>query len=235
MKHLLALLLATSTLFSLAQDKYNVIIDLTKASNDKVPVEISVPTIENDEVEYHMAKIVPGTYSISDFGRFISEFKALDAEGKKLKTRKTSTNRWTIEDATKLAKITYWIDDSFDEFDGYGGNKLFEPGGMGIDVKNNVYVMNTFGFIGYIDGLKFNPYELTVKHDEAIYGATSLKRKASSADSDTFTAENFNFLADAPIMYCEPDTVSKNIAGANVLCVLEPLGAGAGPHRSVAS
>ncbi len=217
MKNLLAIvftaLLATAT----AQDKYQVTIDLTKTQNDRVPVEISFPEITSDQVEYHMAKIVPGTYSISDFGRFVMNFKALDENGEKLKVSRKSTNRWTIEDATKLKKITYWVEDSFDDFEGYGNNKLFEPGGMGIDTDKGIYVMNTFGFIGYIDGLKFRPYELTIKHDETVYGATSLKRTSSQRTSDIFVAENFNFLADAPIMYCEPDTVSRNIAGANIL------------------
>ncbi len=217
MKKLLALALLTLSLSLLAQEPYKVTIDLTDVRTDQVPVEILVPTIESDEVEYHMAKIVPGTYSISDFGRFVVEFRALDAEGNKMEVKRTSTNRWTIKNATKLARISYWMEDSFDEFDGYGDNKIFEPGGMGIDAANNVHVMNTFGFVGYIDGLKFNPYELTIKHKETVYGATSLKRVKSDATSDTFTAENFNFLADAPIMYSEPDTVTQNIAGAEIL------------------
>ncbi len=202
---------------SAAQQKYQVTIDLTKASEDKVPVEIIVPTIETETVEYHMAKIVPGTYSISDFGRFVDDFKALDAEGNELSFKNTSINKWVIEDAKKLSKITYWIEDSFDEFSGYGKNKLFEPGGMSIEADRNVFVMNTFGFVGYIDGLKFQPFELTIKHDENIFGATSLKKASSTSTSDTFEASNFNFLADAPIMYCEPDTITKNIAGADIL------------------
>ena len=44
-----------------------------------------------------------------------------------------------------------------------------------------------------------------------------MKRAASEKTSDTFTAENFNFLADAPIMYSVPDTVTKKIAGADIL------------------
>lgn len=217
MKNLLAIALLAITSISIAQESYKVQIDLTKTKNDKVPVEITVPTIENDEVEYHMAKIVPGTYSISDFGRFVVDFAAMDSAGNKLEVETTSTNRWTIKDATKLSKISYWIEDSYDEFDNYGDNKIFEPGGMGIDAERNVFVMNTFGFVGYIDGLKFNPYELTIKHDESTYGATSLKRSASEKTSDTFVAENFNFLADAPIMYSEPDTITKKIAGADIL------------------
>lgn len=217
MKKFLLITLSIIALNVFAQESYKVSIDLTQEQGDKVPVEIIVPSIESESVEYHLAKIVPGTYSISDFGRFVVDFKALDSAGNTLESKNVSTNRWVINNATQLSKITYWVEDSFDEFDNYGDNKIFEPGGMGIDAKNNVHVMNTFGFVGYIDGLKFNPYELSIKHGEEIYGATSLKRTSSTADTDVFTAENFNFLADAPIMYSVPDTVSKNIAGANVL------------------
>ncbi|MEQ9404592.1 MAG: peptidase M61 [Cyclobacteriaceae bacterium] len=217
MKKLLVVAILAISSISHAQESYKVQIDLTKAQDDKVPVEVMVPAITADQVEYHMAKIVPGTYSISDFGRFVDGFKALDADGNELETEKTSTNRWTVKNASKLKKITYWVEDSFDEFEGYGSNKIFEPGGTGIDADRNVYVMNTFGFVGYIDGLKFNPYEVSIKHDQTVYGATSLKRASSDKTSDTFTAENFNFLADAPIMYSEPDTISKQIAGANIL------------------
>ncbi|GAB4228775.1 MAG: peptidase M61 [Ekhidna sp.] len=217
MKNITGLFFVLVSFVTLSQEKYQAIIDLTKAANDKVPVEIWVPKIEQDEVEYHMPKIVPGTYSISDFGRFVSEFKALDADGKNLDVENTSTNKWVIKDAKNLAKITYWVDDTFDEFDGYGSNKVFEPGGTSIEADKNVYVINTFGFIGYVDGMKFFPFELTIQHDEAIKGATSLKKINETATADTYTAENYNFLADAPLMYAEPDIVSKEIAGANVV------------------
>lgn len=214
-KALLITFISCSFLVS-AQETYQVTIDLTKVEEDKVPVEIMVPGITEDEVEYHMPKVVPGTYSISDFGRFIVDFKAFDKEGNELKAKNQNTNKWIISGASSLHKITYWVEDSFDEFNGYGSNKLFEPGGMSIEADQNVFVMNTFGFVGYIDGLKFNPYELTINHPAEIKGATSLKKINESETSDTYSAENYNFLADAPLMYSEPDMVSKEIAGANV-------------------
>ncbi len=200
-----------------AQDKYQIYIDLTQAEEDRVPVEILVPEITEDMVEYHMPKIVPGTYSISDFGRFVVDFKAFDRDGNFLEVDNISTNKWKIKESNKLKKITYWIEDSFDEFKGYGDNKVFEPGGMSIEADRGVFVMNTFGFIGYVDGYKFKPFELTINHPEEIKGATSLVKIDESSTSDTFSAENYNFLADAPIMYCKPDIVNKEIAGANVL------------------
>lgn len=200
-----------------AQSKYIATIDLTKTKDDKVPVELMVPEIESDSVEYHMAKIVPGTYSISDFGRFVVDFKAVDANGDALEVKHVSTNRWTIQSAQRLHKITYWIEDSFDDFEGYGSNRLFEPGGMSIEAEKDVFVLNTFGFVGYIDGQKFLPYDLVIEHKKEIKGATSLKKIQSTETRDTYRAENFNFLADAPLLYCEPDITTKTIAGAEVL------------------
>lgn len=217
MKYIITSLLLVVGISLAGQDNYQITIDLTKTKEDKVPVEILLPAITEDEVEYHMPKIVPGTYSISDFGRFVVDFQALDSTGNSLEFENTSINKWVIKDATKLSKITYWIEDSFDDFDGYGANKLFEPGGMSIDGENNVYVLNTFGFVGYIDNYKFKPFELTINHDESIKGATSLEKVNETSTSDTYTAANYNFFADAPLMYCEPDIVSKEIAGANIL------------------
>ena len=201
---------------SFAQGTYKASIDLTMVDGDKVPVEILVPQISDEEIEYQMPKIVPGTYSISDFGRFLIDFKPLDIEGNTLEYKKISTNRWLIKGADKLHKITYWVEDSFDDFNGYGRNKLFEPGGMSIEEEKEVYVINTFGFVGYLENKKFNPFELTITHSEKIKGATSLKKINETPVSDTYSAINYNFLADAPLMYCRPDIVSKEIAGANI-------------------
>ncbi|MEQ9009494.1 MAG: hypothetical protein RLP12_16555, partial [Ekhidna sp.] len=146
MKKIFLFILLVSVSAAQAQDAYQISIDLRKAENDRLPVEILVPAINQDTVEYHMPKVVPGTYSISDFGRFVKDFKAMDEDGNLLEVANISTNRWAIKNATKLDKITYWIEDSFDDFEGYGSNRLFEPGGMSIEADKGVFVMNTFGF-----------------------------------------------------------------------------------------
>lgn len=198
-------------------DKYLVEIDLNATADDQVPVTIYPPASDSAFVEYHMAKVVPGTYDISDFGRFVMDFTAVNAEGDTLQVEKLSTNRWKIENGGKLHKITYLVHDSWDEFDGYGDNIIFEPGGTNIDSENQVYVMNTFGFVGYLKDQKFNPYEVKVHHHESIYGASALRKKEVTATEDMYFADDYNFLADGPIMYNEPDTISKKIANANIL------------------
>lgn len=221
-KGLVFLVVCLAAILGWAQQSYKVTIDLTKVTNDQVPVVIEVPAIASSVAEYHMAKVVPGTYSISDFGRFVTDFKALDAQGKALNVTVMGSgkNIYRIEEASRLRTISYHVHDTFDKAPGYDDNFIFEPGGTSIEKERDVFVLNTFGFVGYIDGMKFKPYELTVKHNETIYGATALIRKSATADTDVFLAGNFNYLADGPIMYCVPDTVSRNIAGANVMVSL---------------
>ncbi|MDH5609695.1 MAG: peptidase M61 [Cyclobacteriaceae bacterium] len=214
---------ATSPLFS--QEKYTVSLDLASAREDKLTVVVRPPAINRDTIEFHMPKIVPGTYSISDFGRVVSGFQALDNNGMPLDVVRLSVNRWQIANARSLHSITYRCDDTFDKSKEYRDNFIFEPGGTNIDADREAFVLNTFGFVGYVEGMKFFPFELRVSHPSQLYGATSLKRATSSAEEDVFTADNYNFLADAPILYCRPDTVTKKLAGADILvAVYSPNG-----------
>ncbi|MFY0600858.1 MAG: peptidase M61 [Cyclobacteriaceae bacterium] len=220
-KHLSSILfvfILTISAHAQSSDSYKVEIDLTATENDQIPVTVYPPSSESDFVEYHMPKIVPGTYSISDFGRFITDFKAYDSDGNELAAEILSTNRWKISNAN-LEKISYKVHDTRDEFDGYNSeseNVVFEPGGTDIQ-DDKLFVLNTFGVIGYIDGMKFRPYEVSITHQENLFGASALKKSISSASVDLYTADDFNFLADGPIMYSEPDTVSRKIANAEIL------------------
>ncbi|MFT7197265.1 MAG: putative metalloprotease with PDZ domain [Marinoscillum sp.] len=217
-KVFLSIITLSTLLYGFAQsEKYEVSIDLTASADDKLPVVIKTPEVSLDTVEYHMPKIVPGTYSISDFGRFVSEFKASDAEGNELPFEKISTNKWRIISKGQLKEISYLVDDTWESFEGYEDNVVFEPGGTNINADQQTFIINTFGFIGYIDGLKALPFELKVNHSEEIFGATALRKKALSTTQDVFYASDYNFLADGPILYSVPDTVTRVIAGAEIL------------------
>lgn len=211
------LILALLSFHSQAQNGYRASIDLNRVTDDQLPVELITPSLSQEVVEYHLPKIVPGTYSISDFGRFVTNFTALSQTNDTLEVERISTNRWKISGATQLHKITYWVHDTFDDFSGYGRNRIFEPGGTNIEAESNVFLLNTFGFIGYLDGHKFKSFEVSITHDTAIFGASSLKKRIENDSTDIFSAENYNFLADGPIMYCVPDTATVKIAGANLL------------------
>jgi predicted metalloprotease with PDZ domain len=206
------------TLFAtnlLAQKVYKVEIDLTKSTSDKLSVEIFTPKIDSDQIDFHVPKIVPGTYSISNFGSFVSDFTAFDQVGNVLNTTHPDANTWKIENARNLYKITYTIDDTWDT--PQVKEDIFEPGGTSFE-KDTAFVINTFGVIGYLQGNEKKPYQVKIKHAEGFYGSTSLELKKSNTQNvDIFETDNYHALADAPILYTKPDTAWIKVANASVL------------------
>jgi len=186
--------------------------DIDNIKNDRVAMKVFPPAFSKDTAIYNMPKIVPGTYSISDFGRFVHDFSATDTLGNPLEVIRLDTNRWAIANAPSLDHIAYKVSDTFGAPRGGG---IFEPGGTNIEAGKNV-LMNVFGFAGYFDDYKDAPFELRVKKPANFYGATSMKRKATSDSIDVFTAKNYFELHDCPILYCEPDTTSLQVANARV-------------------
>ncbi|WP_456461013.1 M61 family metallopeptidase [Reichenbachiella sp.] len=208
---LVALLCISTSL--MAQEKYTISIDLKTVVDDKVKVICKVPKVEVEEIEFRMPKIVPGTYSIYDFGRFFTDFKAVDTEGNELETQRLTDNRILIKGSKALASVSYWIDDTFDS---YKSNFVFEPAGTNIEEGKN-FVINTFGFAGYLQGMKDIAYELHIDYPMGMYGASALDKVSKSDSSDVFLAANYFDLADGPIMYSSPDTTTFEIGGAEIL------------------
>ena len=113
-------------------------LDLTAVVNDRVPVTINPGRFTTETVTYRLPRVVQGTYSVSDFGKYVDDFKALDYNGKALSVTKNDTNTWTINDAINLDKIEYYVNDTFDieSEGGIGGEQPFSPSGTNIEEDN---------------------------------------------------------------------------------------------------
>lgn len=212
----LCLLFFCCTPLAAQQPGYRFSVDLTRIAGDKLDVELLTPAISSNEIIYNMPAIVPGTYEIYDYGRFISDFRAFDKNGNKLKTESLDKNRWKIADAKQLHRITYRVEDTWDT--SLEGEFIFEPGGTNFQADSN-FVLNTFGLCGYFDGMKSLPFELHVRHSEKMYGATSL-RGTHGKQNDTLRAPDYMELADSPVMYAAPDTAHVMVGGCDVLLAL---------------
>ena len=114
MRHFLLFVLLFHGIQALAQQKVFYSIQLGKIIKDQLTVDVIPPTLKPGPVEYCFPKIVPGTYANYDFGRYVSNFKALDATGKELKITKKSVNQYVIKEGQKITKITYNVDDTWD-------------------------------------------------------------------------------------------------------------------------
>lgn len=205
----------------------SVSIDLVNVIDDKVKVTITNPTITTETVTFNIPKIVPGTYSEDNYGRFVENVKAFDKKGKALKIAKMDENSYTIYDAKKLAKVTYYVNDTYDTEGGAGfgeSEDVFSPAGTNIKAGEN-FMLNIHGFVGYFEGKSEIPYTVEVKHPATLWGATSLVDSNSSNEVDVFNASRYGELVDNPIMYTKPDYTEFNVEGMDiVISVYSPTG-----------
>ena len=186
-------------------------LDLTAVVDDKVPVTINPGRITSETVTYRLPRVVQGTYSVSDFGKYVEDMKAFDYKGAELKVTKVDTNTWTVADATKLDKLMYYVNDTFDieSTGGIGGDNPFSPAGTNIEKDN--YVLNLHGFIGYFDSLKNNQYALDVTAPADFVRTSALENKGTkpSADGTSITssyfAQRYFDITDNPMMYGKLD------------------------------
>ena len=209
---------------------YQYTVDLTRVVDDKVYVELTPPVIKSDEVTFYLPKMIPGTYAIEDYGRFVSEFKATDKKGKALAVENINTNAWKIKGASKLARITYWIEDSFDTK--LEGPEIFQPAGTNIEENKN-FVINSSGFFGYFGEMKETPFTVNVVRASDFYGSTGMIPKklgepvssvslekgkpSNNKKVDVFQTESYDQLVDSPIMYANADTAIVQVGNTEVL------------------
>ncbi|CAA7195905.1 M61 family metallopeptidase [Chryseobacterium potabilaquae] len=221
----LAFSLGLLAAFAVNAQSIKTTIDLVNVKDDKVAVTMEFPKMKSKDVKFQFPKTVPGTYSVDDYGRFVEGITFFDNKGKELTYTKVSDNTYSLKNAQNLAKVTYLVNDSFDEeMDTSKHKAVFSPSGTDIE-QGKVYMINTHGFIGYIDNMQDVPYQLIIQKPTDFYGTTALVDQDKSDSTDTYTLANYAKVTDSPLMYNKPDYISFNAGGMDlVLGVYSPTG-----------
>ncbi|WP_420551448.1 peptidase M61 [Tenacibaculum aiptasiae] len=220
----LALLASCSSTKKLAESKplIETTIDITNVVDDRVKVEINPQKIKESTVVYQIPAIVPGTYAMSNYGQFATNFKAFDYDGNELTVKQLDQNSWQIDNATKMDKLSYWVDDTFDSEVKHG---IYVMAGTNIEKDKNFFI-NLPGFVGYFKGKKETPYQITVVHPSNLYETSSLINKNTTKEDNTkdvFVASRYDEISDNPIMYAPLNSISFNVDGIDVtLAVYSP-------------
>lgn len=215
-KQFLFLLIAgvTSQVFADGNnDTYSYKVDITSVKDDKIKITLVPPKITTDEVIFKMPRMVPGTYKIYDFGRFVSNFVVNCATNVNCSPTRLDDNSWKISNATKITSIEYWVEDTWDT--DIKDNKIFEPAGTEID-DTKCFVFNNHGFFGYFEGMTKKGYEVEVTRPANFYASTGLTF-TSNKNVDRFTTRDYDQLVDSPIMYTVPDTTFIQVGNCKVL------------------
>ena len=197
-------------------------IDLVNIEKDKVAVNFFTQPINTEKTVYYMPKTVPGTYSIDNYGKYVSDFKAYKKNGDTLPVNQIDENSWEISNATKLYKIEYLVDDTYDsEFGKDEDTIVFSPAGTNI-LNDENFVLNLHGFIGYFKNSQNKPYQLSVKHSKELSAATShhfTQKNDNKVDNiiDNYYYTRYAQVTDDPIIYGKLDNVTFKLNDIEVL------------------
>ena len=90
-------------------DTVKVTLDLEKVEQDKVRVMVSGFKKSENEIQFRFPKIIPGTYSIADYGRYIEDFSAYTSSGKLLPFYRQDSNTMVVPEGKLLDRISYLV------------------------------------------------------------------------------------------------------------------------------
>jgi predicted metalloprotease with PDZ domain len=213
-KKILIFLILLISVPAISQQKYVYNVDLTQVENDQLTVHLDPPDIDKKgTIKFFMPKIIPGTYVVSDYGKFIDNFQAFDRKGRNLTVERLDENTWEISKAKRLEKVTYTVEDTYDTD---LPHQVYPMAGTNIEEREN-FVINTPGFFGYFEGMKELPFEVSFTKPENFYGSTGLKPVSSKNSTVVYLTPDYDRLIDSPIMFNRPDTTSISVGNAKVL------------------
>ena len=197
-------------------------IDLNNVVDDRLVVSLDPMPFPKGEVTFYMPSVIPGTYEYSNFGRFVTDFKAFDNDNQLLEVVRENKNTWKIPEGQKLDRISYLVDDTFDSED---GKEIYPMGGTKIE-KDEVFLLNLHGMVGYFDGGKEWSYRLSIDSPEDLVPFSSLQSVSHSPTKDVFFAKRYFNIIDDPILFSEENSISFKVDDIEVsLAVYSPTGA----------
>ncbi|MEP3388868.1 MAG: peptidase [Reichenbachiella sp.] len=189
-------------------DAFYIHINLNDRSDDTFKVEMYVDGLSDDNNIIQFAATVPGTYDISNVGRFVDNLQVFDEEGNEIASGPLATNQWEIADPASAHKITYEVKETFDtqvsEYPIYAM--------AGTSIENDHVLLNTPMVIGYPVGLKDRDYFVSLSYPDNWTVGTALPE----ANTNVYQATDFDHLADSPLLVGEMTNASTTVGGADI-------------------
>lgn len=183
-------------------------VDLRNSSDDLFHVSVRPGPLAAEDRYFDFVAFAPGVHSVLNFGRFVRDLHAFDADGNEVAVEQVDMNRWELAEPSKVDRIVYDIEDSFDtEIEDH---RVIPCGGTGIE--DDYVLLNTFGVLGYFEHHLACPVELRVEHDPRWTAATALRR----SDDGAWRAPSYRFLADSPILLGNLTTASIRVGEIDV-------------------
>ncbi len=181
---LFSLLIATAPVSQAASDKVKYQIDINNPEHHLADVTMLMPRIEEGQIDIMLPAWRPGKYTLLPLANGIRLLQAKDSLGNKLEIEQISTNQWRIflqQDAK--VEVSYQL----------YANEL---------EQRTRHIDSTHAYLDLVSVLLYSPKfrnTPTTVNLDVPRGWNSFSAMKSLSGSHSFSAENYDVMADSPI------------------------------------
>ncbi len=183
-------------------------VNLNNRSEDRFKVVVSLPPLTSSDNIFQFASTAPGLYSVTDVGRFIGDFRALDKNGHSLGVEKISTNQFRLSDPENTTRIEYTSRDTWDTL--YNGSVIARMAGTSLEADHAL--INTYCVFGYPENLKEQKMLVKLYVPSGWKTGTALEKNAEGF----YEANDFDHLVDSPFLVGELTESAQMISDSEV-------------------
>jgi predicted metalloprotease with PDZ domain len=211
-----AILLLLLGVASLRAQELRYTVDVRERGSHRIGVTLRVDSLSAGDILFQFAATAPGTYQTMDIGRFVRGFTALDARGRVVPTRQTSTNQWRIAQPRRVRVIRYRVHDTWHtpepEF------RVYPMAGTAIEREHAL--LNWQAVIGFPATQQGSRFRVRVLRARDWQVATALRE----VDGE-FEAESYDALVDSPVLMGRLSTSQLCVTGVPVeIAAYSPTG-----------
>lgn len=194
---LIVLYIVFSALHGIASQGLHYTVDLRHSSAQRVHVTLELEMMGAEVISYQMPAWAPGAYAITNYGRFIENFKAYGYDGKEKPVERLNENRWRILHGKDIRRITYDVANSYkDSSSLYYALAHFD---------SSFVFANATALFGYVNDKKEIAFDVTYLSPsgwevETALDSVSVTKLADGSQEARYHAHNYDELADAPVM-----------------------------------
>ncbi len=168
-------------------------VDLNDRADDRFKVTVHLEGLGNGDEIFQFASTAPGTYQVMDIGRYVSDFRALDADGATVPTERASTNQWRFSDPERVRTVRYSIAETWDT--PVERHPVYLMCGTSLEADHaNVSPHAVFGFPSR---RQEEPVRVRFEYPENWLVGTALVADAES----WYQADDYDHLVDSPFLF----------------------------------
>ena len=203
-------LIFSALAWAIPPDTLKVGLDLTRVNSDRLQVNLSWNGPRKSTFSYQLPRMVPGTYAVYDFGRFVDSLFYWKNNQAFFLTPSEALH-WEIP--AEADSLYYWVHDSFDDTNWL--KRVFEPAGTSFEA-DKVFLLNLHGLIGYVSGRENDlPYSIQLRLPSGFVAASGTEVH-SKGNLVWLNHKNYHQVVDHPILAGPLDVVHLNVGNCKI-------------------